>query len=96
MISGSLASIFYGEPRLTMDVDIVIHLEANQADALSKLYPADNFYLPPSEVLANELARPTHGHSMWSILIPDRKRISIPRVGILIGNGLSNGVAWVE
>lgn len=25
-VTGSIASIFYGEPRLTHDVDIVIHL----------------------------------------------------------------------
>ena len=32
MISGSLASIYYGEPRLTMDVDIVVHLDRATAE----------------------------------------------------------------
>jgi hypothetical protein len=26
MVSGSLASTHYGEPRLTMDVDLVVHI----------------------------------------------------------------------
>jgi hypothetical protein len=62
MISGSLASIFYGEPRLTMDVDIVIHLGAEEANALPKHFSITDFYVPPPEVLAAELARPTRGH----------------------------------
>ena len=43
MISGSLASIFYGEPRLTMDVDIVVHLGAAEAHALPEFFPAVDF-----------------------------------------------------
>ncbi len=62
MISGSLASIFYGEPRLTMDVDIVVHLDRDEAAGLPGFFPPDGFYLPPPEVLAAELARPTRGH----------------------------------
>lgn len=62
MISGSLASIYYGEPRLTLDVDIVVHLDAAEAAAMAGCFPTGEFYVPPPEVLAAELARPTRGH----------------------------------
>ncbi len=29
-VTGSIASIFYGEPRLTHDVDVVIHFSSGQ------------------------------------------------------------------
>jgi hypothetical protein len=62
MVSGSLASIFYGEPRLTMDVDLVVHLETGEAAALAKLFPPEDYYVPPTDVLAVEIARATRGH----------------------------------
>jgi hypothetical protein len=62
MVSGSLASIYYGEPRLTMDVDLVVHLAAGEAEVLAGLFSAADFYVPPSDVLAVELGRPTRGH----------------------------------
>jgi hypothetical protein len=31
IVTGSVASIFYGEPRLTLDVDLVVFLNDNQA-----------------------------------------------------------------
>ena len=30
MVSGSLASVYYGEPRLTLDVDLVVHAGERQ------------------------------------------------------------------
>ena len=77
MISGSLASIFYGEPRLTMDVDIVVHLETAEANDLSEYFPAADFYVPPPEVMAAELARPTRGHSEGSGLSRTMRLIGI-------------------
>ncbi|MEY2878544.1 MAG: hypothetical protein RLZZ15_924 [Verrucomicrobiota bacterium] len=62
MVSGSLASIFYGEPRLTLDVDLVVHLEPGDAGVLAGLFPAENYYVPPPDVFAVEIARPTRGH----------------------------------
>ena len=62
MVSGSLASIYYGEPRLTMDVDLVVHLDANGAAILAGLFAPENYNVPPSEVLAVEIARPTRAH----------------------------------
>jgi hypothetical protein len=62
MVSGSLASVHYGEPRLTMDVDVIVHVNESEAETLAGLFPADEFYVPPSEVIALEIRRPTRGH----------------------------------
>jgi hypothetical protein len=62
MISGSLASMFYGEPRLTMDVDLVVHLEGQEPAILAGLFAPEEYYVPPAEVLEVENARTTRGH----------------------------------
>lgn len=62
MVSGSLAAMYYGEPRLTMDVDLVVHFGDREAEALPAMFPTEEFYVPPAEVLAVEIARPTRGH----------------------------------
>lgn len=61
-VTGSIASIFYGEPRLTHDVDIVIHL--SQADVLkfSSFFPLEQYYCPPEEVIRIETNRRPFGH----------------------------------
>jgi hypothetical protein len=62
MVSGSLASVFYGEPRLTMDVDVVVHLGEAEAANLPGLFPSSDYYMPPIDVISVEVARPTRGH----------------------------------
>jgi hypothetical protein len=62
MISGSLASMYFGEPRLTLDVDLVVHLEQADLPKLPVLFPEDTYYLPPEEVLQVELRRTNRGH----------------------------------
>jgi hypothetical protein len=62
MVSGSVAAIFYGEPRLTNDVDIILVLTANDAMRIAEAFPAEEFYCPPTEVIAMELAREQRGH----------------------------------
>jgi len=62
MISGSVASMYFGEPRLTLDVDLVLHLEAADVAKLSKVFPAESYYLPPEDVLVLEQRRPSRGH----------------------------------
>lgn len=61
-ITGSTASIYYGEPRLTLDIDIVVHLSKSDIERLSFLFPEEHFYCPPPEVIRIECARRTHGH----------------------------------
>lgn len=62
MVAGSVASIVYGEPRLTNDVDLVVVLNDSLIRQLATLFPADQFYCPPPEVVSAELQRERRGH----------------------------------
>ena len=62
VVSGSVAAIFYGEPRLTHDVDFVVFLDANDLQKLLAVFPASEFYLPPVETMLTEIAREQRGH----------------------------------
>jgi hypothetical protein len=62
VVSGSVAAIFYGEPRLTHDVDFVVFLNANDIQSLFTAFPATEFYLPPLETILGETAREHRGH----------------------------------
>ncbi len=62
VVSGSVAAIFYGEPRLTHDVDFVVFLNTNDIQKLFAVFPATEFYLPPQETILAETAREYRGH----------------------------------
>jgi hypothetical protein len=62
MVTGSVAAIYYGEPRLTNDVDIVVFLRKQDAAAIEHAFPAAEFYCPPREVIEMEAAREQRGH----------------------------------
>ena len=67
MITGSVAGMIYGEPRLTNDVDIVLSVENSNgndfdSNAFIKAFPANDFYCPPTEVLEIESRRAARGH----------------------------------
>jgi hypothetical protein len=62
VVSGSLASILYGEPRLTHDVDLVVFLRESDIARLREVFAAPAFYLPPPEVISLEIAREQRGH----------------------------------
>lgn len=57
-----MAAIFYGEPRLTLDVDFVVLLGTQDAGRLIAIFPDSDFYVPPSEIIAEEVARRRRGH----------------------------------
>lgn len=61
VIGGSVAAIFYGEPRYTQDVDMVVFLNEAKIRQLPEVFPAKDFYLPPPEVIAAEAAREPRG-----------------------------------
>ncbi len=44
-VTGSIASIYYGEPRLTNDIDIVVDLPEHSIPELCAAFPAAEFYL---------------------------------------------------
>jgi hypothetical protein len=60
MVTGSVASMLYAEPRFTADVDVVARV--NAPEELRSAFPPPDYYCPPIDVLAVEMARPLHGH----------------------------------
>lgn len=62
MVSGSIAAIYYGEPRLTNDVDIILFLRREDVRRLITAFPQDEFYCPPVEVIESERTRDQRGH----------------------------------
>ena len=62
VVTGSVASMLYGEPRLTHDIDLVIELPRDRIEPLIAAFPADTFYCPPLDVIAVEAARASRGH----------------------------------
>ena len=62
MVTGSVASTMYGEPRLTHDIDLVIACDDQQLADFPTIFPADGFYCPPVEVMSLEARRASRGH----------------------------------
>jgi hypothetical protein len=62
MVSGSVAVIVYGEPRLTHDVDLIVVLVQEHIARLPEAFPPEEFYCPPPEVIRVEVAREQRGH----------------------------------
>ena len=62
MVTGSVASIIYGEPRMTHDIDLVIKLSKDDVSGLSDVFPDDQFYCPPADVVLSEISREARGH----------------------------------
>jgi hypothetical protein len=62
MVTGSTAAIFYGEPRMTNDVDVVLFLGREEAVRLAAGFPPEEFYCPPITVIEIEASRPQRGH----------------------------------
>ena len=62
MITGAVASIIYGEPRLTNDIDLVIRMTPDDLEAFADAFPIEDFYCPLQEVIRLEIARSQRGH----------------------------------
>lgn len=62
MITGSVASMVYAEPRATLDVDLVIELPLERTEEFLGAFPEADFYRPPLEVVREECARESRGH----------------------------------
>ena len=62
MVTGSAASMAYGVPRVTLDIDMVLELNATQTGLLPMSFPAEEFYCPPREVIGIETERAARGH----------------------------------
>lgn len=62
MVTGSAASIIYGEPRMTHDIDLVLELHVENVQNFINLFPSNKFYCPSEETIKTEIARQTNGH----------------------------------
>jgi hypothetical protein len=62
VVTGAVASIIYGEPRLTNDLDLIVTMKTEDIERFVQAFPAGLFYCPPREVLKIEIRRPHRGH----------------------------------
>jgi hypothetical protein len=62
MVSGSIAATYYGEPRVTHDIDIVLVLKGEGIEAFAAAFPLDDFYCPPIDIIRIEQRREERGH----------------------------------
>jgi hypothetical protein len=51
-VTGSTATVFYGEPRITNDIDVVVDLSAERVDEFCRQFPEDDFYVSVEAVRA--------------------------------------------
>ncbi len=54
-VGGSVAAMWYGEPRSTLDIDVVIRASREDAERIGSGFPPEAFYVPPLEVIRAEL-----------------------------------------
>ncbi len=45
LVTGSIATVFYGEPRFTHDIDVVLELPLGRVEELIAAFPTGEFYL---------------------------------------------------
>lgn len=50
LVTGSMATILYGEPRFTNDIDIVVQLSAKRIGDFIQAFPSDEFYLDDERI----------------------------------------------
>lgn len=65
LVTGSVATIYYGEPRFTNDIDIVVELPANRVDDLCAAFPAGEFY-----VSAEAARQAVERHGQFNVIHP--------------------------
>lgn len=62
MVTGAVAAIVYGEPRLTHDIDLVIELNTEEVEKMVESFSPKEFYCPPVENIKLEMKRSSRGH----------------------------------
>ncbi len=71
MVTGSVAAMGYGEPRLTNDVDVVVELSPKDVAPLAAAFAAGgDLYVPPVEVIAAAVAAGAGGS--FNVVHPGR------------------------
>jgi len=64
-VTGSMATIFFGEPRFTNDIDIVVDLPADKVAQLCAAFPSPDFYLSEESV-----RRAISRHGQFNVIHP--------------------------
>jgi hypothetical protein len=62
LVTGGVASVIYGDPRFTRDVDVVLDLPAESVPRLTEAFAGGDYYVPPEETLLAEAKRVPGGH----------------------------------
>jgi len=78
IVTGAVASIIYGEPRLTHDIDLVVELTDENVEKIVEAFPPGEFYCPPVEIIKLELKRRYVVISTSFIMRPDSGPMFIP------------------
>ena len=61
MVVGSVASTVWGEPRSTLDIDLVIAAKPEDAERIAAIFCEPRYYAPPISVMRSEIARGGRG-----------------------------------
>jgi hypothetical protein len=61
-VAGSGGGMHYSKPQLTLVTDIPILITSKEIPVLLPLFPEPEYYCPPSDLLASEIARDCRGH----------------------------------
>jgi len=65
LVTGGIASIAYGEPRFTNDIDVVVDMSLNHVDAFKSFFPEDTFYLD-----VDSMKKAIHRSHQFNIIHP--------------------------
>ena len=49
--------MYYGRPRFTKDVDLVVQLHPSVTQKFAQIFPIEDYYCPPLEILQDEVVR---------------------------------------
>ena len=65
LVTGSIATVLYGEPRFTNDIDLVVMLSADRIEELCRSFPQPEFYISRESV-----RRAVEQRSQFNIIHP--------------------------
>lgn len=86
LITGSMATIAYGEPRLTNDIDVVVDLRLDQVEDFCRAFPSPEYYCSTAAVRDAVLRRfqfnilhPSSGLKI-DVMIPEQSEFNRSRL----------------
>lgn len=64
MITGSIASSLYGEPRLTHDIDVIVRITVEAAADMARVFPSPRYYLDDRDSIREMI----DNHTMFNLI----------------------------